>query len=265
MNTSPRASRKGDFFSKKEGEVPAPKDDHIAVLPLSSRYDLAFLVGSHSLDRLLSFWTRSKAAKEGKVFEEQEKNSRIHSSKLSSLLAFLLVALGALASVATDLAEAPSEEEEESEVTAVSCEADEDCAELEDSLYCLESYSLCVECRLDEHCKEQEECYEFSCRTNCEASSECEGETVCIDGLCRHCLEDADCGDTSLYCYLGTEFNACRPLCTSSQECEGPGYVDGDVCRGGRCQSVECSADQDCLLDREYCSPDTSTCVSLMK
>jgi hypothetical protein len=39
--------------------------------------------------------------------------------------------------------------------------------------------------------------------------------------------------------------------------------VQGDVCRGGRCQPVECTAPQHCLLDREFCNPDTGLCTSI--
>ena len=176
---------------------------------------------------------------------------------------FALIVLGALASMATNLAEDPKVEEDRK---LQPCQEHQDCVEQDAGLpYCLASYQICVECTADEHCGAQARCFEYRCATLCDSHAQCQGHLACIEGLCRECKDDRQCGDPSLVCYVGPDFNACRPLCQSSTECTGPGYVDGDVCRGGRCQPVTCTVPQDCLVDRELCNPQSGLCEPIVR
>lgn len=184
---------------------------------------------------------------------------------MRDVLGLMLVVLGGLSSLATNLADDEEASSDGGEQGLITCGADADCAGHEATPHCLASYGLCVECREDVHCGEQARCLEQRCAATCSSSAQCEGELICLDGLCRECQTDSDCGDPGQYCYLGASFNACRPLCTGSVECTGPGYSDGDVCRGGRCGVVECQAPQDCLVDRETCDTQAGECRSIVQ
>ncbi|OIP42199.1 MAG: hypothetical protein AUK47_04930 [Deltaproteobacteria bacterium CG2_30_63_29] len=181
----------------------------------------------------------------------------------AKLIGFLLIAIGAFASLATNLADDPKSETPSDNGVTV-CETATECATTEGEPHCLTSYGFCVQCLQDEHCGEQERCYEYRCEAKCESDAACGGDLVCLDGLCRNCSRDTDCADPGQYCYIGPDFSACQPLCTSSEECSGPGFVDGDVCRAGKCQPVPCRAAQDCLLDREQCDLGIGQCRSLL-
>jgi hypothetical protein len=173
-------------------------------------------------------------------------------------LHWLLFALGVLASVATNLAEPPASAD--TDAATSTCANDEDCAQSPDTLRCLSTYSLCVECVEDSHCDTSSRCHQSRCVSRCEDSSACPNGLICKDNLCQDCAADNDCADPSQYCYQGESLRACRPLCSSSAQCDSPGYDQGAVCRGGRCQASPCAADTDCVLNQERCDLQSQQC-----
>ena len=86
---------------------------------------------------------------------------------LGALLRWSVLIVGVLSSVATNLAD--EEGETEDEMVLHSCELDEDCAGVEGQPYCLDSYGLCVECRVDDDCEGQTRCYQQRCSAACES------------------------------------------------------------------------------------------------
>lgn len=188
-------------------------------------------------------------------------NSR-RPSRLIDALKWFVFACGMLLSMATNLAD-DEKKKSSAEETLNTCANDEDCAPHDETPYCLDSYSVCVECHQDDQCDSQRRCYENRCVDRCESSDACAEGLVCVEGVCKGCEIDGDCAEPSLYCYIGPEFTACRPLCGQSLECTGPGYAEGDVCRGGRCQSIACGSDLDCSSNQEFCDVSTQQCEAV--
>src|SRR5690606_25044985 len=88
------------------------------------------------------------------------------------LFGFLTLVIGALASMATNLADPPGGEKKVSDEPAeqvVSCESTDDCEPNDENTHCLETYNLCVQCLDDEHCGPQERCFDQVCAASCDS------------------------------------------------------------------------------------------------
>lgn len=110
------------------------------------------------------------------------------------------------------------------------------------------------------------ECIDLTCQD----SSECEGELVCIDGVCDNCKEDDNCPE-GLVCAEG----ACvdENLCTDDSEClpsercaadgvcrNRPTCVFDDDCGAGEiCFNGTCTVAQECQVDLDC--PEGQECV----
>jgi peptidoglycan-associated lipoprotein len=105
-------------------------------------------------------------------------------------------------------------------------------------------------CRSYPACKNDQHCVDYN-----------RGTPFCVDGTCRECRNDANCG-VGMTCNGGVcrgipgycdpetpcpspqvcRDNRCGPQCLSDAECPGPhGY-----CQGGLCMTGECTTDGDC-------------------
>jgi hypothetical protein len=184
-------------------------------------------------------------------------------SPFIKILHWGLLAFGIAASVATNLADPPSVAEQSDTTQPTSCQSDQDCAAAPNTLHCLTTYSLCVQCLEDAHCDATSRCHDNTCVARCTDNASCPEGLTCREGVCQECEADSDCGSTSKYCYQTETLRACRPVCEHSAECAGPGYEQGDVCRGGHCQPVTCTSDLECILNEEWCDPDAHQCRNI--
>lgn len=101
-------------------------------------------------------------------------------------------------------------------------------------------YTACVECVVDDDCVGNLEGVLCSEDNNCERCLEhfhCENENACIDGECRECQSDSDCGEGYGACLQREAGNLCRH-CADDFDCTALGYEGARCDENGWCDQT---------------------------
>ena len=175
----------------------------------------------------------------------------------------------------------------------IDCTIDESVCQEEE--YCNEETSECVECIPEkDQCQENEVCHINKCVDECDGTSDCPSDKVCVDGACVdcnnkddckgnfvcdtgnnecvECLDRTDCGEGE-HCYN----NVCQNNCDNDEDCPGnskcssgiclvPCNKDGDCgedmyCHEEKYVCVECTHDDECQEEGKVCNEEIGKCV----
>ena len=137
-----------------------------------------------------------------------------------------------------------------------------DCAD--ESLFCNDAGTGCVECNANQDCAEEGENPNAVCLPSgtcgCNADAQCAGQLVgsrCVSSLCG-CESAADCSPAGPACAPNDECG-----CGSNADCAGDaGVLEGPVCDTSTGACVECVTDADCTSpNARVCDPDGNLCL----
>ncbi len=151
-------------------------------------------------------------------------------------------------------------------IVPVTCETDEDCADVAGNHWCLVETATCVNCLADEHCGEGEACIDLACAPflPCESSKDCDVGICWLEkGQCVDCLEDVDCDDgfrcEDLVCVAVVECVTDKQCTPQGQVCDLAAGLCVDCIVDADCPDIYYCAASHCVLD--ICAPGSATCL----
>lgn len=114
--------------------------------------------------------------------------------------------------------------------------------------------SQCVECVSSKDCPDiKKVCNNYICE-KCQDDNDCSislGNKYCIEGACKECRSNTECGEYSLRPYCN-KLKECSSECDDNSQCP----EDKPVCEASIGKCINCILDSDCKGTNKYCIKD---------